>query len=257
MLTIHPIPAFRDNYIWVIHNHSYAAVVDPGAAFPVIEYLGLEKLQLCAILITHHHSDHTGGIMELTQLFNVPAYGPCNESIAEVTHPLQENDLIQLQELALDLSVMDIPGHTRGHIAYYGSKPFAMVFCGDTLFSCGCGRIFEGNAVQMYQSLQKLSQLPDETRIYCTHEYTLGNIQFARKADPENSKLIELEIATQQLRQQGIPTLPTLLSLEKAVNPFLRCDQPALINSAQQHAAMPLLDPSGVFSVLREWKNNF
>ena len=257
MLNIHPVPAFRDNYIWVIHNQDHAAVVDPGVASPVIDYLQTEKLQLCAILITHHHSDHTGGITELTQSFNVPVYGPCNESIAGVTHLLREDDSIQLKEIALDLSVMDIPGHTHGHIAYYGSKPFAMVFCGDTLFSCGCGRIFEGDAAQKYQSLQKLCQLPGETRIYCTHEYTLGNINFARRVDPENRKLIGLEIATQQLRQHNIPTLPTLLSLEKAVNPFLRCDQPALINSAQQHAIMPLSDPSSVFSILREWKNNF
>ena len=257
MLNIHPVPAFRDNYIWVIHNQDHAAVVDPGIASPVIDYLQSEKLQLCAILITHHHSDHTGGIAELTQSFNVPVYGPGNESIAGITHPLRENDSVRLEDIAVNLSVIDIPGHTRGHIAYYGSTPFAMVFCGDTLFSCGCGRIFEGHAAQMYQSLQKLCRLPDDTRIYCTHEYTLGNIRFARTADPENRKLIELEIAVEQLRQRNIPTLPTLLSHEKAVNPFLRCDQPALINSAQQHAAAPLPDPSRVFSVLREWKNNF
>lgn len=257
MLNIHPVPAFRDNYIWVIHNQDYAAVVDPGIPSPVIDYLQSEKLQLCAILITHHHSDHTGGVTELMQSFDIPVYGPYNESIAGVTYPLRENDSVQLEEIALNLSIIDIPGHTRGHIAYYGTAPFAMVFCGDTLFSCGCGRIFEGNAAQMYQSLQKLCQLPDDTRIYCTHEYTLGNIRFARKVDPRNRELIELEIAAQQLRQNNIPTIPTRLSLEKAVNPFLRCDQPALINSAQQHAAMPLSDPLGVFSVLREWKNNF
>ena len=257
MLIIHPVPAFRDNYIWVIHNQDHAVVVDPGIASPVIDYLQSKKLQLCAILITHHHSDHTGGIIELIELFRVPVYGPSNESIPEITHPLRENDSIQLEEIALNLSVMEIPGHTRDHIAYCGFEPFAMVFCGDTLFSCGCGRIFEGDAVQMYQSLQKLCQLPDDTHIYCTHEYTLGNIQFARKVDPENRKLIELEIAAQKLRQRNIPTLPTLLSIEKAVNPFLRCDQPALINSAQQHAAMPLPNPLRVFSVLREWKNNF
>ncbi|QOJ23683.1 MAG: hydroxyacylglutathione hydrolase [Gammaproteobacteria bacterium] len=256
MLNIYPLPAFRDNYIWVIHNRDYAAVIDPGTASPVIDYLQSEKLQLCAILITHHHSDHTGGITELTQLFNVPVYGPGNEPIKEVTHPQRENDQIKLAEIALTLSVLDIPGHTRGHIAYYGSKPFAMVFCGDTLFSCGCGRIFEGNAVQMYQSLQKLCQLPDDTRVYCTHEYTLSNIRFARKVDPENRELIELEITARQLRQQNLPTLPTTIHLEKAVNPFLRCDQQAVIDCARQRVAMALPDPVSVFSVLREWKNN-
>ncbi len=257
MLNIHPVPAFQDNYIWVIHNRDHAAVVDPGAASPVIDYLQKEKLQLCAILITHHHNDHTGGIAELTQLFNVPVYGPCNESITGVTHLLREGDSIQLKEIALDLLVIDIPGHTRGHIAYYGSTPFAMVFCGDTLFSCGCGRIFEGDVAQMYRSLQKLCQLPDETRIYCTHEYTLGNIRFARRVDPENRALIELEIAVRQLRHHDTPTLPTTVFVEKSVNPFLRCDQSALIGSAQQYAAMPLPDPLSVFSVLRAWKNNF
>ncbi|UJP02644.1 MAG: hydroxyacylglutathione hydrolase [Nitrosomonas sp.] len=257
MLNIHPVPAFRDNYIWVIHNRDYAVVIDPGIASPVIDYLQTEKLQLGAILITHHHSDHTGGITGLRQLCAVPVYGPGNETIAEVTHPVRENDQIDLPQLPLRLTVMDIPGHTRGHIAYYGTDPFALVFCGDTLFSCGCGRIFEGSAQQMYQSLQKLARLPEDTTIYCTHEYTMSNIRFARAVDPENRKLIELEITAQQLRQQNIPTLPTPLLLEKAVNPFLRCDQQALINSAQQHAAIPLPDPLSVFSVLREWKNNF
>jgi hydroxyacylglutathione hydrolase len=257
MLNIHPVPAFRDNYIWVIHNRDYAVVIDPGIASPVIDYLQTEKLQLGAILITHHHSDHTGGIAGLRQSSAVPVYGPGNEAIVEVTHPVRENDQIDFPQLPLRLTVMDIPGHTRGHIAYYGTDPFALVFCGDTLFSCGCGRIFEGSAQQMYQSLQKLSRLPEDTNIYCTHEYTLSNIRFARAVDPENRKLIQLEITAQQLRQQNIPTLPTPLLLEKAVNPFLRCDQQALIESAQQHAATTLPDPLSVFSVLREWKNNF
>ncbi|SFE91868.1 hydroxyacylglutathione hydrolase [Nitrosomonas sp. Nm166] len=254
---IYPIPAFKDNYIWVIHNEHDAVVVDPGIAFPVIEYLRLKKLQLNAILITHHHHDHTGGNAELLKSFNVPVYGPCNESIAAVTHPMSEGDEIILQKISLNLKVLDIPGHTQGHIAYYGSKPTNIVFCGDTLFSCGCGRIFEGSPRQMYESLQKLSHLPGDTLIYCTHEYTLSNIRFARVVDPQNLRLMELESTAQELRHQNIPTIPTTLSVEKTVNPFLRCDQHEIIYSAQRHAAKPLPNPLSVFTALREWKNNF
>lgn len=257
MLTIHPIPTFKDNYIWVIHNQSYAVVVDPGIALPVIEYLQSKKLQLSAILITHHHNDHTGGNAGLLGLFDVPVYGPRNEFIPTVTHPLREDNQVNLQEISLNLTVLDTPGHTQGHIAYCGSDPMNMVFCGDTLFSCGCGRIFEGTPQQLYESLQKLSQLPDDTLIYCTHEYTLSNIRFARVVDPKNSKLIELEITAQALRNQNIPTIPTTLMLEKAVNPFLRCNQQAIAHSVQNYSAQSLLDPLSVFTVLREWKNNF
>lgn len=257
MLNIHPVPAFKDNYIWIIHNQSYAAVIDPGMAFPVIDYLRSKKLQLSAILITHHHHDHTAGNTGLLQLFDVPVYGPLNESIATVTHPLRENDQVSLQELSLQLTVLDTPGHTRGHIAYYGSNPLDMVFCGDTLFACGCGRIFEGTAQQMYQSLQKLYQLPDDAFIFCTHEYTLNNIQFAKAVDPENAKLKEFAVTAQELRNQNIPTIPTSLRLEKAINPFLRCTQQEIINSAQNYSGKSLPDPLSVFTVLREWKNSF
>lgn len=254
---IHPIPFFKDNYIWVIHNERDAVVVDPGIAFPVIEYLRRKKLQLRAILITHHHHDHTGGNAELLKSFAIPVYGPRNEFIATVTHPMSEGDEVILQEIPINLTVLDIPGHTQGHIAYYGSKPANMVFCGDTLFSCGCGRIFEGSPQQMYESLQKLSQLPDDTLIYCAHEYTLSNIRFARVVDPKNSRLIELETTAQELHHQNIPTIPSILSIEKTVNPFLRCDQQEIINSTQRHATKSLLGPLSVFTVLREWKNDF
>ena len=257
MLTVYPIPAFKDNYIWVIHNQNYAAVVDPGIASPVIEYLQSKNLQLSAILITHHHNDHTGGNIELLKFFDVPVYGPRNESISTVTHPVHEGAPVNLQALSLNLTVFDTPGHTQGHVAYYGSNPMNMVFCGDTLFACGCGRVFEGTAQQMYESLQKLSQLPDDTLIYCAHEYTLSNIQFVRAVDPKNSKLIELEITAQELRNQNIPTIPTTLALEKTVNPFLRCSQQEIINSAINYSGKLLSDPISVFTVLRDWKNNF
>lgn len=257
MLNIYPVHAFKDNYIWVIHNRNYAVVVDPGIASPVIEYLALKNLQLSAILITHHHHDHTGGNAELLKLFNVPVYGPRNEFISTVTHSVKGGDLLNLPEISLHLNVLDTPGHTQGHIAYYGSDPINLVFCGDTLFSCGCGRIFEGTPQQLYESLQKIYRLPDDTFVYCTHEYTLSNIRFARTVDPENLKLIELERTAQALRNKNIPTIPTTLALEKAVNPFLRCDQHDIVNSVQNYSATSLSDPLSVFTVLREWKNNF
>lgn len=257
MLNIHPANAFRDNYIWIIHNQNYAVVIDPGIATPVIEYLQLKKLQLSAILITHHHNDHTGGIAELIKLSDIPVYGSGNESIATITNPVQQNDIVSLHEISLNLTVLDTPGHTRGHIAYYGSNPWNMIFCGDTLFSCGCGRIFEGSAAQLYQSLQKISQLPEDTLIYCAHEYTLGNIVFARTVDPENKKLNEFAITAQELRYKNTPTIPTTLALEKAINPFLRCNHQQLINSAQNYSGRPMQNPENVFAVLREWKNKF
>lgn len=257
MLNVHPIRAFSDNYIWIIHNQTHAAVIDPGIASSVIEYLQSKKLQLSAILITHHHHDHTGGNAELLQTFDVPVYGPYNESIATVSHSLREGDQVNLEEMSLRLMVLDTPGHTRGHIAYYGSNPFNMVFCGDTLFACGCGRVFEGTAQQMYQSLQKLSQLPSDTLIFCTHEYTLRNIQFAKVVDPKNAKLINFEIAAQELRNRNIPTIPTTLILERKINPFIRCEQQEIINNVQNYSGKSLPDPIEVFTVLREWKNNF
>ncbi len=257
MLKIYPVHAFKDNYIWIIHNQNYAVVVDPGIASPVIEYLELKKLRLSAILNTHHHADHTGGNKELLKSFAVPVYGPRNEFILSMTHPVSEGDQINLQEISLNLAVLDTPGHTRGHIAYFASNPMNMVFCGDTLFSCGCGRIFEGTPQQMYQSLQKLSQLPDDTLIYCTHEYTLNNILFAKIVDPQNVELIELEITAQKLRHKNIPTIPTPLSLEKKTNPFLRCTQPGIITHVQKNSANLSVDPISVFAALRQWKNNF
>lgn len=257
MLNVHPIHAFSDNYIWVIHNHTHAAVIDPGIASPVIEYLLSKKLQLSAILITHHHHDHTGGNTELLQSFDVPIYGPHNESIATVSHPLRDGDQVNLKEMSLNLIIIDTPGHTLGHIAYYGSNPFNMVFCGDTLFACGCGRVFEGTTQEMYQSLQKLSQLPGDTLIFCSHEYTLGNIQFAKVVDPKNSQLIDFEIAARELRNRNVTTIPTTLTLERKINPFIRCEQQEVINSAQNYSGKLLPDPVAVFTALRAWKNHF
>ncbi|HNP51280.1 MAG TPA: hydroxyacylglutathione hydrolase, partial [Nitrosomonas nitrosa] len=186
MPIIYPVRAFKDNYIWVIRDQHYAAIVDPGDAVPVMAYLQQQNLQPIAILNTHHHHDHTGGNIALLTAFALPVYGPAKENIPGLTHRLSEGDTIHLAELSLDLSILDIPGHTAGHIAYYGAN---LLFCGDTLFACGCGRIFEGTPQQMYTSLQKLTKLPDDTLIYCAHEYTLANIRFATAIDPNNPVL--------------------------------------------------------------------
>ncbi|MBX3618292.1 hydroxyacylglutathione hydrolase [Nitrosomonas sp.] len=257
MLTVHPVAAFKDNYIWVIHDRNTAVVIDPGTALPVIEYLRSRQLRLAAILITHHHNDHTGGITGLLQYFDAPVYGPCSKNIPTITHSVRNNDEISFHELPLQLTVIEVPGHTLDHIAYYGSQPFGMLFCGDTLFACGCGRIFEGTAGQMYQSLQKLYQLPDDTLIYCAHEYTLGNIKFARVVDHQNEKLQAFEITARMQRSQNTPTIPTTLGNEKSINPFLRCSNLEIIASVQSYCNCKFQDPLSIFTALRDWKNNF
>lgn len=253
MFKIVPVSAFTDNYIWVIHDQSYAVVVDPGEAKPVLDFLEQKKLKLTAILNTHHHIDHVGGNLELLQQFQVPVYGPGSEAIPTVTHRLKEGDSVYLSELSLRLSILDIPGHTAGHIAYYGAN---LLFCGDTLFSCGCGRLFEGTAQQMYISLNKLARLSDETGVYCGHEYTLANINFARLVEPENQAITQLQISAEKQRKSNLPTLPSTIAMEKACNPFLRCNQPEVIRNASNYAGKPLRDPVRVFAAIREWKNN-
>ncbi|MCP5292857.1 MAG: hydroxyacylglutathione hydrolase [Burkholderiales bacterium] len=260
-LRIYPIPAFRDNYIWIIHNTTSATVIDPGDAHPVLDYLQSNKLQLESILITHHHSDHTGGNGMLLDRFDVPIYGPIHETIPTVTHPLQGGDTVHLPPLSLSLAVIDVPGHTSGHIAYFGSLPGPekknILFCGDTLFACGCGRLFEGTPLQMYQSLQKLTDLPEDTLVYCTHEYTLSNISFARTVEPSNSDLQQFEHHASQLRNRNQATIPTNIATEKNCNPFLRCNQSEIIKMASQYAGKKLSEPLDIFIALREWKNNF
>ncbi|HSS45865.1 MAG TPA: hydroxyacylglutathione hydrolase [Burkholderiales bacterium] len=253
-ITVVPVPAFRDNYIWVIRNQHCAAVVDAGDATPVLAYLEREKLELVSILCTHHHADHVGGNSGLLQRFRVPVYGPRHESISTLTHRLVEGDRVTVPQLGLEFTVLDIPGHTAGHIAYYGAN---LLFCGDTLFACGCGKLFEGTARQMYTSLQKLVALPDETLVYCGHEYTLANIRFAKAADPDNPALIERETRACALREQGLPTVPSDIRLEKATNPFLRCNHPQIIKTATRAAGKSLNDPVAVFAAVREWKNRF
>jgi hydroxyacylglutathione hydrolase len=252
MLEIVPVKAFKDNYIWTLRDGKRAAVVDPGDARPVLDYLAREKLELVAILATHHHADHVGGIRELLERGRVPVYGPRGEPIDTLTRAVGEGDTVTIPELGLSFAVLDIPGHTRAHIAYYGAD---CLFCGDTLFACGCGRLFEGTAEQMYASLEKLRALPDTTRVYCGHEYTLANIGFARSVEPGNAALGAREARDRKLREAGKPTLPTTLGEEKATNPFLRCLEPAVVESANKYLGARASDPVRVFAAIRDWKN--
>jgi len=254
MLEVVPVSAFKDNYVWTLRNATHAAVVDPGEARPVLDYLAREKLALAAILATHHHADHVGGIPGLLEQARVPVYGPKGEPIATLTHPVAEGDTVRVPELGVALSVLDIPGHTRAHIAYYGVES---LFCGDTLFACGCGRLFEGTAEQMYKSLEKLRALPDDTRVYCGHEYTLANIRFARAVDPDNAALAAREERARRQREAGLPTLPSTLGEERATNPFLRCAEPVVVESANKYLGARIADPVSVFAAIREWKNRF
>jgi hydroxyacylglutathione hydrolase len=252
MLEVVPVKAFKDNYVWTLRNATHAAVVDPGEAGPVLDYLEREKLELAAILATHHHPDHVGGIAELLGLHRIPVYGPRNEPIATLTQPVSEGDTVTIPALGVSFSVLDIPGHTRAHIAYYGA---GALFCGDTLFACGCGRVFEGTAEQMYASLEKLRALPDETKVYCGHEYTLANIGFARNVEPDNAALAAREARDHKLREAGRPTVPSTMREERATNPFLRCTEPAVVESVNKYLGTRVSDPVRVFAAIREWKN--
>jgi hydroxyacylglutathione hydrolase len=258
MTSIIPIPAFADNYIWLMREAGKAAVVDPGDAAPVIAYLERERLELVAILNTHHHGDHVGGNRALLARWPVPVFGPAHETIPGVTQPLLEGDTVSVPAIELALSVLDVPGHTAGHIACYGQ--FAggpVVFCGDTLFTGGCGRLFEGTPAQMLDSLAKLAALPGDTRVFCGHEYTLANLRFAQAVEPANVPLQLRQAREQAKRDRGEPTVPSTITEERATNPFLRVDQPAVRKAAQRHAGRVLADRVAVFAEVRAWKNTF
>jgi hydroxyacylglutathione hydrolase len=257
MPTIIPVPAFTDNYIWVMREGGNAVVVDAGDAAPALAYLDRERLTLTAILCTHHHLDHVGGNTALLARFPVPVFGPAGESIPGRTHPLSEGDHIVLPGVGVELDVLDIPGHTAGHIACAGDIDGPTVFCGDTLFAAGCGRLFEGTPAQMWRSLSKLAALPAATRIYCGHEYTLANLRFAAAVEPGNKAIAERAAREQGKRERGEPTLPSTMAEEWNTNPFLRAEQPAVRSAAEAQAGHPLADAVATFAVLREWKNGF
>ncbi len=281
-----PVPAFKDNYVWLLARdlepahagNRAAAVVDPGDAAPVEVALAERGLTLRAILLTHHHRDHVGGVRALLDARrgeDVAVYGPAGEAIDGVTRPLKGGDRIALDALDLRFEAIDIPGHTRGHIAYYGgpagmideanddagndahelSEP--MVFCGDTLFAAGCGRLFEGTPQQMHASLSRLAALPSNTRVYCGHEYTVANLRFAREVEPDSAAVIARERAAIATRERGAPTLPSTIALERATNPFLRSDEPAVRRAADIKRPGAGASAIETFTAIRQWKDSF
>ena len=257
MTSIIPIPAFSDNYIWLIVQGRRAAVVDPGDAAPVLAHLDREGLALSAILNTHHHGDHVGGNRALLERYDVPVFGPAGEAIPGCTVPLREGDRIDVPGVGVRLAVLDVPGHTAGHIAYTGDIDGPVVFCGDTLFAAGCGRLFEGTAEQMWSSLRKLAALPPQTRAYCAHEYTLANLRFALAVEPGSAALAARIARDTAVRSAGRPTVPSSLDDELATNPFLRADVAAVRSAAEAHAGTALPGAVASFAALRQWKNEF
>ncbi len=254
MFDVIQIPAFQDNYIWLLRKGAAAVVVDPGDARPVLAVLEREGLSLRSILITHHHGDHQGGVADLLE--HHPAaevFGPAAESIAGISKPLRGGDTVQLDSLGVDLRVLAVPGHTLGHLAYYGA---ACLFCGDTLFAGGCGRLFEGTAAQMADSLSRLAALPDDTAVYCAHEYTQANLRFALAVEPGNLRLQGRAVEVAEARAKGQPTVPSTIGLEKATNPFLRCSEPEVVASVRRRTPAAG-DQLTIFAALREWKNGF
>ncbi len=255
-LQVTAIPAFADNYLWLIHGGEHAVVVDPGDAAPVEATLASLNLTLDAILLTHHHADHAGGVEALLARRNIPVYGPARERIAGVSVPLSEGQSVALASLGLTLSVLDVPGHTAGHIAYVAAEQH-WLFCGDTLFAGGCGRLFEGTPQQMTASLQKFAALPDDTAVYCAHEYTVSNLRFAVAAEPGNPQVTARLRDAQQRRARGESTVPSHIGIEKLTNPFLRYREPAVIAALKDAGRLDSPDPVAAFAALREWKNSF
>ena len=254
------LPAFTDNYIWMLHDGQRAVVVDPGEPAPVIAELDARRLELAAILVTHHHADHVGGVDALRSRLQGLVYGPRHERIPQPCVALEGGDHVEV--LRQRFEVLDVPGHTSGHIAYYLAPDVAagieapILFCGDTLFSGGCGRLFEGTPAQMHHSLSRLAELPGDTRVCCAHEYTLSNLRFARAVEPVNADTADYTAWCEAQRARGLPTLPSSIARERRVNPFLRCAEPAVAQRAREHGAISD-EPVAVLAALRQWKNDF
>ncbi len=254
------LPAFSDNYLWLWQQDLLAVVVDPGDATPVLQALDHHRLKLAAILVTHHHPDHVGGVHELHLSTGARVFGPARENVPAPFTPVMQGDTLEL--LGQSVEVLDVPGHTAGHVAYVlpNAPQSPVLFCGDTLFSGGCGRIFEGTPAQMLASLDLLASLPASTRVCCAHEYTLSNLRFALAVEPSNTDLQTYAAHCQKLRDQGIPTLPALLGQELQINPFLRARLDCVRHAVAQHAGLSATeqtDDVAVFAALREWKNVF
>lgn len=262
-LSVLTVPAFKDNYLWLIHDGIHAAAVDPGDGAPILEALRANGLLLTAILLTHHHADHIGGVPDLLAHRRVPVFGPRHDGIAAVTDPLGEGARFAVPGFDLELSVLDVPGHTAGHIAYVrkdgpDGDGTHWLFCGDTLFGAGCGRLFEGTPAQMVDSLAKLAALPDDTLVYCAHEYTLSNLRFAEAVEPGNRALQLRLRADSDRRGSHLPTIPSTIAIEKATNPFLRACEPGILDSLSAAGKLaPGADAVQAFAALREWKNVF
>ncbi len=253
-LEITAVPALRDNYVWLLERPGSraAAVVDPGEAGPVLAAISRRGLELSAIIVTHHHHDHVGGIAALRARFPVRVFGPVAETIPERTDAVGEGDAAIIPEMALELRALWVPGHTLGAIAYCGD---GIVFTGDTLFAAGCGRLFEGTPAQMHASLGRLAALPGETRVYCGHEYTLANLRFAATVEPGNAAIARRLEDSRELRARGVPTVPSTIALERQTNPFLRTNDAEVQRAAEMYCGHALSNATEVFSILREWKN--
>lgn len=253
MLTITAIPALQDNYIWLLHLGRHAVAVDPGEAAPALDFLQENKLQLDAILCTHRHHDHIGGISELREVYNVPVYGRKHPNNPHITHDLREGDRLRLDTLGTVFDIIETPGHLDDHLAFIAPQA---VFCGDIMFGAGCGKNFEGSLAQLHHSLQRLAALPDETLVYCAHEYTAYDLPFALACEPGNPDIQRRNVETKLLRAANRPTVPFTIALEKATNPFLRYTSPELIQTLQSRG---LVDTSelAVFTALRQWRDRF